>query len=78
MGTLSLRIPQSIHNKLKEVSHDENISINQFISSAVGEKLSAFMTESYIEKRAKKGSESKFLNALKQVPSNKHEVFDKL
>ncbi len=78
MSTLSLRIPESIHHKLKEVSKKEHISINQFISSAVSEKLSAFLTEEYIEKRAEKGSREKFLKALDQIPSIEPEEYDKL
>jgi hypothetical protein len=78
MSILSLRIPESIHHKLKEVSKKERISINQFISSAVSEKLSAYMTEEYIQERAKKGSRKNFLEALEQVPSVEPEEYDKL
>jgi len=69
MSVLSLRIPESIHIKVKEISKKENISINQFIASALSEKLSAFMTEDYIQRRAKNAAEKKFIAALKQVPN---------
>ncbi|WP_230974476.1 hypothetical protein [Treponema vincentii] len=39
---------------IKEVAKIDNISINQFIAAAIGEKLSALQTEQYIEQRAKK------------------------
>lgn len=78
MSTLSLRIPESIHHKLKEVSKKERVSINQFISSAVSEKLSAYMTKEYIQKRAQRGSREKFLEALEQVPAVEPEEYDKL
>ena len=78
MSTLSLRIPKSIHNKLREISKNESVSINQFISSAVSEKLSAFMTEEYSSKRAKRGNRDKFLKALKQFPDVEPEGCDKL
>ena len=45
MSALSLRLPQSLHRKLGEVAEREGISINQLISSAVAEKMSALMTE---------------------------------
>ena len=44
MSTLSIRIPDSIHGKVKEISKTDNISINQFIASAVGEKIAALET----------------------------------
>ena len=40
MSTLSLRLPQSIHRHIKEIAQKEGVSINQFISSAVSEKIS--------------------------------------
>ena len=42
MSTLSLRLPDSLHKKIKEFSKQEGISINQFITIAVSEKISAF------------------------------------
>lgn len=68
MSTLSLRISDSIHKQVKSLSKKDHISINQFISSALSEKLSAYMTEEYIAKRAKRSSKSKFKAAMKQVP----------
>lgn len=67
MSTLSLRIPDSIHKKMKEISEKEHVSINQFIASALSEKLSAYLTEEYINKRAEYGSREKFDNALKMI-----------
>ena len=49
---------------VKEVSKFDNISINQFITAAIGEKLTALHTENYLEKRSKKGSKEKFLSVL--------------
>jgi predicted HicB family RNase H-like nuclease len=39
MGALSLRLPTSIHKHIKEIAKKEGVSINQFISSAVSEKI---------------------------------------
>ena len=78
MSVLSLRIPESIHTKVKEISKKEKISINQFIASALSEKLSAFMTEDYIQRRAKNASEKKFIAALKKVPDVQPDENDKI
>jgi hypothetical protein len=42
--------------------------MNQFISTAVAEKMAALMTEDYLEKRAQRGSRERFDNALSQIP----------
>ena len=67
MSTLSLRIPDSLHERVREIAKRENISINQFISTAVAEKLSALLTEEYLARRAKRGSRRKFKKALSKV-----------
>ena len=67
MSTLSLRLPDSLHEKVKELAKAENISINQFISTAIAEKMSELATETYLEERAKRGSKQKFRQALNKV-----------
>ncbi len=78
MSTLSLRLPESLHRKVKELSQKENISINQFITSALAEKISALLTEEYLEKRAQKASKTRFQKALSKVPNVEPEEYDKL
>ena len=46
----------------------EEISINQFIVSAVAEKISALETQNYLEERAERGSRNKFMAVLSKVP----------
>ena len=52
MGVLSLRLPESIHRHIRDIAKAEGVSINQLISSAITEKISAIMTEEYLQKRA--------------------------
>ena len=52
MGALSLRLPESIHRHIRDIAKAEGVSINQLISSAISEKISAIMTEEYLQKRA--------------------------
>lgn len=71
MSALSLRLPESIHRHIKEIAKKEGVSINQFISSAVAEKISALMTEDYLESRAKKAKRENFKRILAKVPARK-------
>lgn len=68
MSTLSLRLPNSLHDRLRRLAEAEGISMNQFISTAVAEKMAALMTEDYLEKRAQRGSRERFDEALSQIP----------
>ena len=58
MSALSLRLPNSLHRHIKDIAQQEGVSINQFISSAVSEKISAIMTEEYLEQRARKANKA--------------------
>ena len=77
MSTLSINIPDSYHKMVKTVSKEDKISINQFIASAIGEKLSAMQTASYLQRRAERGSREKFLAVLNNAPDIEPEEFDK-
>ncbi len=78
MSVLSLRIPESLHKRARILANEDNISINQFITSALAEKLSALDTEKYLENRAKRGSKNKFLKVISKVPDVEPEEYDKL
>jgi uncharacterized protein (DUF1778 family) len=68
MSALSLRLPESIHRHIKEIAKKEGVSINQFISSAVAEKISAMLTEDYLKSRAKRARKRDFKKILDKVP----------
>jgi uncharacterized protein (DUF1778 family) len=78
MSTLSLRLPDSLHNEIKSLAKKEGISINQFISSAVAEKMSALLTEKYLIQRSKHGKKEAFLDAMVKVPDTEPDKRDKL
>jgi len=67
MSAISLRLSESLHKQVRELARREGISINQLISSAVAEKLSALMTEEYLETRAKRGNRAAFDEVLSRV-----------
>lgn len=68
MSTLSLRLPESLHRKIRELAERDDISINQFIAMAVAEKTSALLTVDYLEDRGRRGSAALFDRALARVP----------
>jgi len=78
MSALSLRLPKSLHEQLREVAQEEGISVNQFVMLAVAEKVASLSAIEYLEKRAKRGSQEKFIEILSKVPDIEPEEFDKL
>ena len=78
MSTLSLRLPDSLHEQVKLLAKEDGISINQFVSSAVAEKMSALLTEKYLEERAFRGSKDAFMKVMKKVSDSEPTKEDKL
>jgi hypothetical protein len=68
MSTISLRLPESLHATARTLADQEDISLNQLITLALAEKVSALMTEEYLKERARRGSKTKFRRVLKKVP----------
>lgn len=67
MSAISLRLPESLHNSARRIAEEEDISLNQLITTALAEKISALKTESYLSERAAKGTREKFEHALRKV-----------
>ena len=78
MSTLSVRLPDSLHKRIKKMAEEEGISMNQFITLAVTEKMSALMTVEYLKNRAGRGERKKFEAVLENVPDAEPEVYDQL
>lgn len=77
MSAISVRLPDSLHKLARDIARQDQVSMNQFIASAVAEKVSALATEQYLNERAKRGSVEKFRAVLAQVPGAEPEEFDR-
>jgi hypothetical protein len=69
MSALSLELPDSLRRAVARLAREEGISINQVISTAVAEKLSALRTAEILGERASRGSRNAFERVLARVPS---------
>ncbi|HEC26898.1 MAG TPA: toxin-antitoxin system HicB family antitoxin [Gammaproteobacteria bacterium] len=78
MSTISLRIPDSLYDRIRKLAKEDYISINQFVATALAEKMSALLAEEYLTERAKKGSKKKFKAALSKIKNTAPEENDAL
>jgi hypothetical protein len=67
MSTISLRLPESLHAQVRALAGREGVSINQLITLALAEKVSALLTEDYLAKRAARGSRDRYDAVLAKV-----------
>ena len=68
MTVLTVRLPDSVHQKVRELAERDEISVNQFIAAAVSEKMASVMTLDYLKLEAAKGNRSDFDRFMNLVP----------
>ncbi len=61
----ALRLPLSLKDKVEQLADQDGISINQFISTAVAEKIAALEATSFFEQRR----ENADFDAFKRIMS---------
>jgi len=69
MSALTVRLPNSVHETIKDLAKRDGISVNQFIASAAAEKMAAFLTVDHLKREAAKGSRKDFEKNLRKVPN---------
>jgi len=77
-NVVSLRIPKTLHEQIKELAKDEGVSLNQFVMLALAEKVATLQTLSYLDERAARGSREKLLAILAKAPDVEPEAYDRL
>ncbi len=78
MSTVSIRLPDSLHETVSKLSKKGHVSINQFVTTALAEKISALITEDFLAERAKRGKKSKFQKAMAKVADVEAADIDRL
>ena len=69
MTAINVKLPDSIRKKAGELAAKDGVSFDQFVSAAVAEKVSGWLTEDDLDQRAKRASRKKYNAALAQVPN---------
>lgn len=81
MGTNSnyaLRLPASLKQSVEQLAKDDGTSLNQFIVTAVAEKLSAIKTAHYFSERAKQGNLEAALTMLNRLGGEPPQAGDEI
>jgi hypothetical protein len=65
-ATYPLRLPKSIKAAAEKLAQSEGISMNQFVATAVAEKLAVLRTATYFEERKLRADMDGFKSILKR------------
>ena len=68
MSTLTVQLPESLARQLRECAAKEGVSVDQLLSSAAAEKLSAMMTVEHLRERARHARREDFVAFLDGSP----------
>ncbi len=60
----TLKLRPSLKAEAQRLAREDGVSLNEFINTAVAEKLSALETETYFRTRSARGSREAFLAVL--------------
>ena len=78
MSTLNVNIPESLRRRAQSLAQDDGVPLDQFIATALAEKVAVLDADSYIRERAARGSREKFERVLSKVPDVEPEAHDRL
>jgi hypothetical protein len=69
MNKITVSIPESILNSARELAAEDEIGLDQFVASALAEKVAAIRSVEYLKQRGRIGSREAFDAVLDKVPS---------
>ncbi len=76
MSSLTVRLPRSTHDQLKQLAKQEEVSINQLVLTAVAEKISALRSARLFAGLIEPIGRKEFEAALAQVPDAEPDPWD--
>ncbi len=68
MSTLTIQLPESLAKQLRECAAKEGVTVDQLLSSAAAEKLSALLTVDHLRQRAVRAKREDFVAFLNDSP----------
>jgi hypothetical protein len=66
-SNFALRVPPSLLAEARKAAESEGVALNQLITLALAEKVSAMRTEEYFEQRARRADSAKVTRILARV-----------
>jgi hypothetical protein len=78
MSSMNIELPDSLLRQAREMAEKEGVPLEQFIASALAEKMAAWKTVEYLKERAVRGDRLKFQTAMGKVADAEPEELDRI
>jgi len=69
MSTLTIQLPESLKKSIETLAAREGYTVDQFVTSAAGEKLAVSLTRDFLCREAEAGRRGDFEHYLAAVPA---------
>ena len=78
MKRLQIRLPDSIHQRVNKLAKQDDVSMNQFMVTAISNEIVRQETHDFFQTRAARFNEHEFLQALNEIPDTPPEKRDRM
>jgi hypothetical protein len=68
MSSVNVTLPESLRRRAIALAAEDGVSLDQFVATALAEKVAVLDADTYIRQRAARGSREKFDKVLAKVP----------
>jgi hypothetical protein len=75
---ITIQLRESLLRRVETLAKCDGISLDQFISTALAEKVAVLDADSYLRARVARGSREKFERVLAKVPNVEPDETDRL
>jgi hypothetical protein len=78
MSLTNIEIPDSLFERVQQLAVEQQVTVSQFIASAIAEKTATIDKGGYIAARANRSDSAKFADAISCIPDKDPETYDRL
>jgi hypothetical protein len=78
MNSLSISIPDSVRERAESLAREDGVTLDAFVASVLSQRIAVADADSYIRRRASRGSAQRMLDILSQAPKIEPEPQDRL
>lgn len=78
MSTLTISIPDSVRRRVESLAELDGVAVETFVASVLSQRIAVADADSYVQRRAARGSASQMLEILRSAPGIEPEAHDRM
>lgn len=78
MSTLTISLPDSVRRRVESLAELDGVPVEAFVASVLAQRVAVADADTYVQRRAMKGSAEQMLEILRAAPKVEPEEQDRL